>query len=289
MKIKAFTLASYAISGDGGNPAGVVLAADELSEKEMEEIAGIIGYSETAFVMKSDLADFKVRFFTPTEEVDICGHATIAAFQVLLNQNIIKPGNYSQETKAGIFSVQLDDDQTIMMEQSTPSFYEIIEKNEIADSLNISLKALVEDLPIQIVSTGLRDILVPVKNIDELNSIRPDFGKVAAICKKYNTIGYHVFTLQSLHNSSAYCRNFAPLYGIPEESATGTSNGALACYLYKYGCVGKDKLSCMIFEQGFSMGKPSEIISSINICNEEIVKVMVGGKAINLSEISIVI
>ena len=287
MRIKAFTLNSFAKSFDGGNPAGVVLNADALSENDMKKIASIIGFSETAFVMKSDLADFKVRFFTPNEEVDICGHATIATFHTLLTQNIIKSGKYSQETKAGVLNVELNEDLTIMMNQNTPSFYEVISKNEIADSLNISSKELVEDLPVQIVSTGLRDILVPVKNLDELYSIKPDFVKVAAISKKCNSIGYHIFTLESLHSSNAHCRNLAPLYGIPEESATGTSNGALACYLFKYGSIKKDETSNIVFEQGYSMKKPSEIIVALNIYNDDIVKVRVGGKALNLSEISI--
>ncbi|WP_434289976.1 PhzF family phenazine biosynthesis protein, partial [Clostridium botulinum] len=86
MKVKAYTLNSFAKCIEGGNPAGVVINADDLSEDNMKKVAGIIGFSETAFVMNSDLADFKVRFFTPNEEVDICGHATIATFSTLLSQ-----------------------------------------------------------------------------------------------------------------------------------------------------------------------------------------------------------
>ncbi len=156
----------------------------------MKKIAGIIGFSETAFVMKSDLADFKVRSFTPNEEVDLCGHATIATFYALSNLGYIKPGKYSQETKAGILNVEVKEDLSIMMDQNTPSYYEIIDKKEIADSLNITTDEMLDKLPVQIVSTGLRDVLVPVKNMEILNSINPDFKKVAEISSKYNTIGY---------------------------------------------------------------------------------------------------
>ncbi|WP_378954341.1 PhzF family phenazine biosynthesis protein [Pelosinus sp. sgz500959] len=287
MKINVYTLNSFAKSIEGGNPAGVVLNADALSESDMKKIAKIIGFSETAFVMKSDIADFKVRFFTPNEEVDLCGHATIATFYTLSHQGCINRGEYSQETKAGVLNVELKEDSSIMMEQNTPSYDEIISKKEIADSLNITTAEMLEELPVQIVSTGLRDILVPIKNMEILNSIKPDFKKVAEISSKYNIIGYHMFTLESINGSNAHCRNLAPLYGIQEESATGTSNGALACYLFKYGKINFDHSSCIVIEQGYSMKMPSEIIVSLTVHEKEIVKVKVGGKAMNLSEIQV--
>jgi len=287
MKLKAYTIHSFAKSNEGGNPAGVVLKADTLSENDMKKIAGIIGFSETAFVMKSDLADFKVRFFTPNEEVDLCGHATIATFSALSNLGYLTPGEYSQETKAGILNVEVKEDLSIMMVQNTPSYYEILDKKEIADSLNITTDDILEELPVQIASTGLRDIIVPVKNMEIINSINPDFEKVAALCSKYNTIGYHIFTLESLYGSMAHCRNLAPLYGIPEESATGTSNGALSCYLFKYGVIDADHVSHLVVEQGYSMKKPSEIIVSLTTVANEIAQVKVGGTALNLVEIEV--
>ncbi|WP_406541586.1 PhzF family phenazine biosynthesis protein [Clostridium ljungdahlii] len=287
MNVKAYTLNSFAKCIEGGNPAGVVINADDVSEYDMKKVAGIIGFSETAFVMKSDLADFKVRFFTPNEEVDICGHATIATFSTLLSQGRIEPGKYSQETKAGVLNVELKEDLSIMMSQNTPSYYETICKQEIAESLNITTAEISDELPIQIVSTGLRDILIPIKNIDMVNAIKPNFEMVSKISSKYNTIGYHIFTLESLNGSNAYCRNLAPLYGIPEESATGTSNGALACYLFKYGKIKSDHTNRIVIEQGYSMGKPSEIIVSLVTKGKEIIEVKVGGKALNLSEIEV--
>ncbi|KEJ01329.1 phenazine biosynthesis protein PhzF [Clostridium botulinum A2B7 92] len=287
MKIKAFTLNSFAKSIEGGNPAAVVFNADDLSENEMKKIAGIIGFSETAYVMKSNVADFKVRFFTPTDEVDLCGHATVAVYYLLLHLGQIKPRRYTQETKAGILKVEVKEDMSVIMNQTLPYFYETICKEEIADSLNITIAEIEADLPVQIVSTGLKDIIVPIKNIDILSAIKPNFEKVAEISKKYNTVGYHMFTLESLNSSNAHCRNLAPLYGIPEESGTGTSNGALACYLFKYGKITPNNVDHIVFEQGYSMEKPSEIIASLAVQNKEIIEVMVGGKALNISEIEV--
>ncbi len=283
MKINVYTLNSFAKTKEGGNPAGVVMNADSLSEEEMRKIAAVLGFSETAFVSQSNAADFKVRFFTPNEEVDLCGHATIATFYAMSSLNLLKQGKYEQETKAGILGIEIHKDNFVMMDQAIPVFSEVIDKDEIADSLNISTSKIAADLLVQVVSTGLRDIMIPVRSIEILDAIRPDMKKVKEISQKYNAVGYHAFSLKSLHGANAYCRNFAPLYGIPEESATGTSSGALASYLYHYGKINQEQASHIIFEQGYSMKKPSEIQVSLAIKDNEISEVKVGGRAMNLT------
>ncbi|WXR60964.1 PhzF family phenazine biosynthesis protein [Peptostreptococcaceae bacterium AGR-M142] len=283
MNIKAYKVNVFAKTKNGGNPAGVVLDANNLSEKTMKEIAKTLGFSETAFIMKSDVADFKIRFFTPSEEVDLCGHATIGSFFVLLKNNIVKTGLYTQETKAGILEVEINEDDIIMMTQTNPKFYETIDYKEIAQTLNISMEDFDINFPCQIVSTGLKDILIPIKNKEILNSIKPNFAKVKELSKKYNVIGYHMFAINEKNNKNIYCRNLAPLYDIDEEAATGTSNGALACYLYKYKVINSNEASNIIFEQGYSMNKPSMIIVSLSIQNSNINKVKVGGTALNMN------
>ena len=282
MKINYYQLNSFAKSSSGGNPAAIVLNSDNLSEDIMQKIAKTINFSETAFVSNSNYANFKVRFFTPNEEVDLCGHATIGTFSILLSNKIITPGLYNQETKAGILDVEVKSDSSIMMNQSLPIFYEEIPKYEIANSLNISVDDIEDDIPIQIVSTGLRDIIIPIKNLSILTSIKPNFKKIIDISKKYNVVGYHAFSLESIHNSTAHCRNFAPLYDILEESATGTSNGALACYLYKYEKINNTQINNLKFEQGYCMEKPSEIKVSLVTEGKNILQVKVGGNTLGL-------
>ena len=289
MKVKVYTLDSFAKELGGGNPAGVVLGADNYSDEEMRLVAKKVGFSETAFVMNSDKADFKIRFFTPSEEVDLCGHATIGAFALMLHKSIITSYNYTQETKAGILEVAVTKDKCIFMNQNIPQFFDILDKAEIAESLNISVDDIVDELPVRIVSTGLKDIFVPVTNIQTLNKIEPDFDLIKDISKKWGVTGYHVFTLETLNNSTAHCRNFAPLYDIDEESATGTSNGALSCYLYKYGRLVNRDISNLIFEQGYFMGKPSEIKASLSVEDKKIIGVRVGGNALNIKTIDIII
>lgn len=284
MEVKVYMLNAFAKTDNGGNPAGVVLDADSLSAHDMQKVAEKVGFSETAFVKKSNNADFKVVFFTPNEEVDLCGHATIATFYLLANKGIIQAGEYTQETKAGVLKVECRKNNIIYMNQCNPKFYEILNKKEIADTLNINEDEIIDDLPVQIVSTGLRDILVPIKSLKTLYKIQPDFDKVSHVSKKQNAVGYHLFTLETEHDSTAHCRNFAPLYDIDEEAATGTSNGALSCYLYKYGIILQNNTENLAFEQGYSMKKPSEILASLMVHNEEIDEVKVGGIALNVIE-----
>ena len=112
--------------------------------------------------------------------------------------------------------------------------------------------------------------------------MKPDMEKIKIISQKYGVVGYHVFALESLYGANANCRNFAPLYEIPEESATGTSNGALGCYLYHYGKINAGQESNIVFEQGYSMKRPSEILVSLTVKENEIHEVRVGGNARNL-------
>ena len=288
MVVKIVILNSFAKTNLGGNPAGVVLNAENLSAKDMQTIAKKIGVSETAFVKKSDKADFKVQFFTPGDEVDLCGHATIAAFSLLKQQKLIKKDKYFQETKAGILSIEVNDDDFVYMDQTLPSFSEIVEEKIIAEALGIPTeKITATKLKPQVVSTGLRDIIAPVNSMEALFCLNPNYEKIKQLSLKYNTIGVHVFTLESITKKAvALTRNFAPLYDINEESATGTANGALSCYLFKNEVLNKNSLS-LTFDQGYNMNKPSEIFSKIKIKENKIEKIQVGGKAIKVNEIFI--
>ncbi len=283
-KILVATLNAFARTKRGGNPAGIVPDADGLAETFMQKVAARVGLSETAFVQKSAAADFKIRFFTPAAEVDLCGHATIAVFSLLFGLRRITPGQHCQETKAGILGVEVRADGTVFMEQTLPVFESCIDRGEVAGSLGIGLDSLAPDMPVQIVSTGLPDIIVPVVSLRALSSLRPDLERIAEISRKHGAVGYHAFSLETKHMSTAHCRNFAPLYGIPEEAATGTSSGALACYLFKHGKVTDVQARKLVFEQGDILKRPSEILVRLEIGNNKIVRVQVGGKATEAGE-----
>ena len=213
----------------------------------------------------------------------MCGHATVATYSLLFQKSLLKPGNYKQELKAGVLGVEIQDDGMIIMEQSLPKFSENISSKDITNVFDEAV--IVRGLTPQVVSTGLRDILLPVATREQLFSLKPNFEKMADLNKRTNSIGVHAFTLDTIDPKAiAHCRNFAPLYGITEESATGSSNGALSCYLYHHGKLNNKDLHTMKVEQGYSMDKPSEIFVGLEVNNQQIIKVSVGGKAILFDE-----
>ena len=274
--IKVQLVKAFSKDNKGGNPAGVVFNADNLSEQTMQAVAKTVGYSETAFVLPSSSADYQVRFFTPNAEVDLCGHATIATFSTMLAKGLLSPGLITQETKAGLLKLDLKEDHSVIMEQANPEFFEKPDSEEILRSLGLSLDAKHESLPIQIVSTGLRDLFVPLRSKAYLAGIKADFARIKEISKKLDVTGYHVFVLDAPAPYTAACRNFAPLYDIPEESATGTSSGALAAYLWTHKAVQSPEMK---FIQGVEMGSPSEIQAHLLVNGDAITQVWVGGIA----------
>ena len=120
MNIEVLLVNSFTANGKGGNPAGVVLNADKLSDAQKLKVAQAVGYSETAFVSHDDEVDFDVSFFTTTNEVDFCGHATLATFSIMYQMGILAAGDYVQRTKAGILPVAIDTDGQVLMNLQLP-------------------------------------------------------------------------------------------------------------------------------------------------------------------------
>lgn len=265
-----YVVSAFCKDGAGGNRAGVVLDQPELTDERKMKISKLLGYSETAFITHSDRADYKIEYFTPAEEVPLCGHATIAAFSMMKRLGRLRGERFTIETKAGVLSVTVSGDGMVMMQQNAPEFYECVGGPEIADCLGIPEKET--DGPSQIISTGLRDIIVPVRSVDILHGIKPDFEAMWELSREKKVVGLHVFA-PAEGDIDAICRNFAPLYGINEESATGTSSCALAAYLAEY----RQKKETYIFEQGYALGLPSRITVKAVCDGERIGEIYVGG------------
>ncbi|WP_192930292.1 PhzF family phenazine biosynthesis protein [Alkaliphilus pronyensis] len=288
MELKIFYAEAFTDKVFCGNTAAIVINEKHLTDEEMQKIAAELKLSETAFVMEMpDKANtFEVRFFTPLQEVDLCGHATIAAFTVLFNNGYIK-GKSSclkckQITKAGILDVDIyqkdGEIQRIMMLQGEGKIIKTLnETEELCNILGIDKEEFgiySHKLKPQIITTGLKDIIFPVVNLQALKKLTPNMGRLKSYCKIMDVIGVHVFTLETLNKeATAHCRNFAPLVGINEEAATGTSSGGLAYYLIENSIILSDKF---IFEQGHFMNRPSIIHAYINKSNS---RIYVGGVA----------
>ena len=289
MEVTVHCINAFTFNTQGGNPAGVVLNADNLNKQQMQYIATQVNYSETAFVKADPICDFNLSFFTPNHEVNFCGHATLAAFYLLFQQQIIEASEYTQQTKAGKLSVQIATNGLVNMNQALPKYLGVIENNEVADLLNIPRDLFAEThLPSEIISTGLADAIIPVP-FGVLNTLIPDHKNISQFSKKPNVIGLHLFELTPVHekssnNITASCRNFAPLFGIPEESATGSACGALACYLDKHNVL---KERNYIFEQGRTMKSISMLAASIFKENNTVKEVNVSGFAHEFKTIKI--
>ncbi len=268
---EVYVASVFSKDGQGGNKAGVVLDRPELTVPQKKAIAGELGYSETVFVTASDRADFALQYFTPAEEVPLCGHATVAAFFVLRQLGKLSKTDYTVETKAGILAICLQADGKIFMEQTRPQYYDLLPPDKLGCCLDAS--SFASQLPIQIVSTGLKDILLPIASPEQLFSLEPDFAAMTELSRQQTVVGVHAFALDPTEEVTALCRNFAPLYGIDEEAATGTSSCALACYLSKYFRQQEQYL----FEQGHKLGSVSRIAVRLTYENGQVASVFVGG------------
>lgn len=269
--VDVYVTAAFSKDNKGGNKAGVVLVRSELTSVQKAAIAKEMGYSETAFVLDSDKADFKLQYFTPTEEVPLCGHATIAAFSTLKLLNMLDKPDCTIETEAGILNIHIKDDGLILMEQNRPAYLEVLDSDIFTGCIERNF--IDHRFPIQIVSTGLNDVMLPVDSVEHLEQLSPDFEMIANMSKEKEVVGVHAFTIIKESDVTAICRNFAPLYGIDEESATGTASCALACYLFKY----YKQQSQYVFEQGHNMGDISRIVVNLSYHENVIDSVFVGG------------
>lgn len=269
MDIKVYVVSAFSKEGRGGNRSGVVFNESILTKEQKIAISNQLGYSETVFVSDSEVADYRLEYFTPTEEVDLCGHATIGFFVLLMHLGMDEKTTYQIETKSGILLITLNEG-LVFMEQNNPIYYEEVEIQDLATSFDIS-KIDTNDA-IRIVSTGLKDMLVPIKS-GELQNIIPNFEAIASVSQQYDVVGLHLYEMVENH---IICRNFAPRYDINEEAATGTSNGALACYLYE---MNRLQQSSYRFNQGESLGLPSEIQVTLTTDDEnKVTRVNVGGR-----------
>lgn len=275
----------------GGNPAGIVILPDGddfPADEIMVKTAAELRYSETAFIKRINENEFNIRYFTPAAEVDLCGHATIASFKALLSGGYIQDNKtYINHTLAGDLNIDIKNGFVLMDMASPVKINEISEESALSELYKIMGLNYQEQkekgitmLP-QMISTGLPDIMMPVASQKDLDAISPDFPALSKLSEKYEVVGVHAFTTDCEKGTTCHVRNFAPLYDIDEEAATGTSNGALTYYGYLNGFV-KNGDDCR-FIQGEKMQRPSIILSHIEADSEKC-SIQVGGNAVMLAE-----
>ncbi len=276
--MRAYVMDAFAAGIFGGNQAGVVLPDRPLEDALMQQIAAEFKHSETAFVELLPDKTVKIRYFTPAGEVELCGHATIASFALLRSLELIGDGTRTARTLSGDLRIDVEGD-TVWMDMAPPLALGAPERadwEQLYAAYGLTEEDRPEGLEPEIVSTGLADIMLPVRDRGTLMAAVQNGEAVKDLSRRYDCVGVHMFCLGD-GGCTARCSNFAPLYDIPEECATGTSNGALTYYLYRRGLIRPGHEN--VFLQGEHMGRPSEIRSRLM---EEGggVTVRVGGRAV---------
>lgn len=255
--MKYFIVDAFTDKPFGGNTAGVVLLEgnDFPDDGLMQDIAAELRYSETAFVRRDGNNRYTVRYFTPKGEVDLCGHATIATFS-LLHHLGLADGPCSLRTLAGELEVTAG--QHVMMQMAAPRIISTIEETkEIYNALGI--RDYLPILPVQVVSTGLPDLMIQVPSVTVLNAMQPDMEAIAELTRQHKALSFHVYAFAD-DGYTAHVRDFAPACGVPEESATGTANAALTHYLATHSVIAAGDHR---FLQGEAMGRPSVVATQL--------------------------
>lgn len=280
----------------GGNPVAVFPDAEGLSTGEMQQIAREMNLSETTFVLPptDSNADVRVRFFTPTAELPFAGHPTIGTHVVLAQM-----GRYEitgpvtrilQQIQIGTLPVDLITnsdgltDRAVMTQGEARHGLIYNDDRKLAEALGLAPEDIHPDLPVQVFSTGLPGLIIPLVSLDAIGRIELNVGLFNEICRSVSVTGAEVFTLETLDKAHhAHVRNFDPLVGVFEDPATGSMAGALGAYLLQKGVFDyepEQSTTHLVAEQGYEMGRPSLLEIEVDIEGGAIVEVRVGGQVV---------
>lgn len=273
-----------------GNPAGVVPYAGGLTEQQMQLIARELNNSETAFLFSpdNDSCDGVIRYFTPTKEVPICGHATIAAMYIKAIEENLSSSVHRIKTNVGTLPFEIiktGSDYKVVMTQGKIEFGNILDrdnKTKLLSALHIKEEYLEDNCPVQIVSTGHSKVMIGIESRPLLNYLKPNMFELAELSKEINCNGYFVFTFDSdSKDVLTYGRMFAPAIGINEDPVTGNANGPLGAYLVQHKLVKHDGNSfTFISRQGEAINRLGQMEVKVKILNDAPVLVQITGEAV---------
>lgn len=272
----------------GGNPCAVVFEADDLSSETMLAIAREMNLSETAFVVKSSVADFGARYFTPAEEIPLAGHPTIATVFALIDTGRLHPAGQhvtiTLELKVGPIRVDIHSTnrivRQIVMSQKKPQFLKQYSAEEILPVFGLSPEDALPNAPIQTVSTGTPQLFIPVRNHEALRKIAVDVRAYTALRERADFFSPHLFCLQgATPEGRTFARHFGVPPDTPEDPFTGSATGGMAAYLWHYGLIDEPTF---VAEQGHWMHRPGKAFVEVVGPREDIETVKVGGTAVTV-------
>lgn len=277
-----------------GNPAGIVLTGEELTESQMQGIATKVGFNETAFVLPSAEANYRIRYFTPGHEVNLCGHATIATLYALHSRGLL--GELTElniETKAGILPIRItrtsDQETLITMTQAAPQFRPFKgSQADLAASLGIEQADFESRYPIIYGNTGIWTLLVPIKRLDVFRQMSPDSKRFPDILKEIPGASVHPFCLETYDPlAHMHARHFSsPYSGTIEDPVTGTASGVMGAYYAAFVDQSGQPLELLV-EQGQEIGRDGRVRVNVNPNGKQ--EISISGTAVFVEEMSITV
>jgi len=274
-----------------GNPAGVVLDGSTLSEELMQAVAREMNASETAFILPPTVpaADLRIRWFTPTVEVPLCGHATIASFVAMADEQMhgmIGAGTFGfrLETKSGILPVEVRrgaSDVQVFFGLPIPEFERAGQwKLDLMQMLGVQSEDFESRLPM--VTAGY--LYVPFRRLHVIFAMKPNFAALRQFLINRKLGGLCVFTTETVERSSSvHSRFFAPHLGIDEDPVTGSANGPLGVYLFERGLVEAPEGPLRIVgEQGDVIRRPGRVEIEVRVEEKRVSALRVGGGAVTV-------
>jgi trans-2,3-dihydro-3-hydroxyanthranilate isomerase len=285
MQVDAFTEQAL-----GGNPCAILFETEQINSKTMLAIAKEMNLSETAFVRKSDQADFAVRFFTPAEEIPLAGHPTIATTFALVQTGRLPlktdHTTITLELQAGIIKVDIfsrkGQVKNIVMSQKKPEFLSILEASDVLPVFGLEVEEILPDAPVQVVSTGTPQLMVPLRRLEALKEIQIDVNAYLQLRQDAGFFSPHLFCLQgATAEGDTFARHFGVPPDTPEDPFTGSATGGMGAYLWHYGLIRQPAFTA---EQGHWMGRPG--LAQVEVVGppDNIETVRVGGSAVLVLE-----
>jgi trans-2,3-dihydro-3-hydroxyanthranilate isomerase len=268
-----------------GNPCAVLFETDDLDEATMLAIAREMNLSETAFVRRSQVADFGVRYFTPAEEIPLAGHPTIATTFALVDTGRLALSGgrtaLTLELRVGPLPVEIYASQgriqRIVMTQKKPAFLATYDPGEIMPVFGLAREDLLPGVPIQTVSTGTPQLMIPLRNREALRRVQVDFPAYAALRARADFFSPHLFCLGgATETGQTFARHFGLPPDTPEDPFTGSATGGMGAYLWHYKLIDRPNF---IAEQGHWMNRPGQGTVEIVGSRADIETVRVGGGA----------
>jgi trans-2,3-dihydro-3-hydroxyanthranilate isomerase len=276
----------------GGNQLAVFPDAVGLSSAEMQALTRELNYSESTFVLPGSSATTpRVRIFTPGGELPFAGHPTVGTAFVLARLGVWSdPTEVVLEEQIGPVRVRFQHDAaglTIWMQHGQPQWGPIFEQRAlVAQALGLDEADLLATAPVQVVSTGVPFLFVPIRSLDAIRRAAFDPKLLLPLFTDQQPVSVFAFTTETERPTSAvHSRMFAPhTFAIAEDPATGGASGPLGAYLVRYGLVAVEPITRMVSEQGIELGRPSYISIDVTTTAGVISDIWIGGQVVPVAE-----